>query len=123
MKKRLFIVIAVWAAVLGLGLAYAWLITHTGLRVPCLFLILTGHPCPTCGVSRMFLSLMRLDFAAAFRFNPVIFCLLPVAFAVVLRLSFRYVRTGRLVAERWMLAAAVLAVISLIAFGIFRFLF
>lgn len=34
--------------------------------------------CPACGVTRMILSILELDFYQAFRFNPLIFILLII---------------------------------------------
>ena len=39
----------------------------------------TGVPCPGCGLSRALFALLRLDFAAAFRYHPMIYVLPPVA--------------------------------------------
>lgn len=44
---------------------------------PCLFRKLTGVLCPTCGMSRAWLSFFRLDLAAAFHFHPM-FWAIPV---------------------------------------------
>ena len=46
---------------------------------PCLWKAVFGHNCPGCGLTRAMLSLMSLDFKAAFHFNPLIFILLPGA--------------------------------------------
>jgi len=35
--------------------------------------------CPGCGITRMFLSIFKLDFYQAFRYNPYIFILLVLA--------------------------------------------
>ena len=35
--------------------------------------------CPGCGLTRMLLSLLKLDFYQAFRYNPLLFILLPFA--------------------------------------------
>ncbi len=43
----------------------------------------TGVSCPGCGMSRACLACLRLDFAEAFRFHPLVF-LLPVAAALLL---------------------------------------
>jgi hypothetical protein len=68
----------VWlpAAVLAGGLLGA-----AGLRVaaefrislfpPCLWLKLSGFPCPGCGCTRSLLAWTHLDPVAAFRFNPL----------------------------------------------------
>jgi len=39
----------------------------------CPFKELTGHPCPTCGSTRLVLSLFQLDIPSAFRVNPGVF--------------------------------------------------
>lgn len=43
----------------------------------------TGVPCPGCGLSRAFAALLRLDFAAALRFHPMVFVLPPVVLYVI----------------------------------------
>lgn len=65
-------------AVLVLGAVYYAVIRLTPFRIPCVFYEVTGLLCPGCGVTRMMESLIRLDFGAAFGWNPVLFCLLPV---------------------------------------------
>ena len=78
MAKRLNKCILISAVTLCVGCAYALFCRLTGLGIPCLFHLATGLNCPGCGVSRMLLSLLRLDFPAAFHYNAVLFCLLPV---------------------------------------------
>jgi hypothetical protein len=48
------------------------------LSIPCPFHALTGLYCPGCGLTRVILSLMDFDIAQAFRFNSLIFLLLPI---------------------------------------------
>lgn len=43
----------------------------TGTGIPCYYYTRLGRPCPGCGLSRMYLSMLQLDFAAAFGYNPV----------------------------------------------------
>jgi hypothetical protein len=38
---------------------------------PCLFLHLTGRPCPSCGSTRAFESAVRFNFHDAFQWNPL----------------------------------------------------
>lgn len=45
--------------------------------IPCLVRLLTGFYCPGCGVTRMIISIAKLDFYQAFRYNPLVFILLP----------------------------------------------
>lgn len=59
-----------------MGFLYLLLI-YFDIVIPCFFYKLTGFYCPGCGVTRMFLSLLHLDFYQAFRFNPLLFILFP----------------------------------------------
>lgn len=56
----------------ALFLTFVW-------RPPCLIYRTTGLYCPGCGGQRMIADLLRGDFAAAFRHNPLLFFLLPAA--------------------------------------------
>lgn len=61
-------------------LVIAELITFfiNGTGIPCIFSKLTGLSCPGCGISRMFISLIKLDIYQAFRYNPLVFILLCI---------------------------------------------
>ena len=43
------------------------------LNTTCIFIYLFNVPCPGCGMTRAFLSLLKLDFKSAFIYNPTIF--------------------------------------------------
>ena len=73
-RKRIMII---YAVILAAGISYTVLIFRTGFGIPCLFNRVTGLLCPGCGTSRMALSVMRLDIASAFRYNPVAFVTVP----------------------------------------------
>ena len=68
------------AFVLAFPLAMGWVETHT-LDGPsiCLFRRETGLDCPSCGLTRAFRAMGRLDVRAAIRYNP----LGPVIFLLV----------------------------------------
>lgn len=44
-------------------------------NISCFFRHFFGIICPGCGMTRAVLSVFRLDFAAAFRYNPLVFAL------------------------------------------------
>ena len=94
MKSRLARLARISAVILLVGCAYSLFFSLTGWGIPCLFHLVTGLNCPGCGVSRMLLSMMRLDFAAAFRYNAVLFCMLPALAALALIWVVSYLRTG-----------------------------
>ena len=57
------------AGIILAGLLYGIAAMH-GFGIPCLLRTFTGLLCPGCGNSRAAMALLRLDFAAAFSYNP-----------------------------------------------------
>ena len=94
-KTRLRRIAAKAALVCGIGLAYACFVSITGWGIPCLFHTLTGLYCPGCGITRMFLALLRLDFLTAARHNLFVLCLLPAGAVLLVCKTRQYVKTGR----------------------------
>ena len=95
MRKRLRTLCIKTGGLLGAGLFYAFICILAGHPlIPCLFHTVTGLYCPGCGVSRMCLSILSLDFASAFKANAAVFLLLPPGLVMALRMAVRYVRTG-----------------------------
>ncbi|MGN1306887.1 MAG: DUF2752 domain-containing protein [Faecousia sp.] len=119
-KQRLFRLLRNIGIACLLGSAYALICTHFGVNIPCPFRKLTGFLCPGCGVSRLCLCLLHLDFAGAWAANPVIFSLLPLAAVLALRFSIRYVKSGcrRLTKTETVLTYAACAV--LLVYGVVR---
>lgn len=76
-----------FCVVLVLGYGFFYLFTGHGL--PCIFHELTGLFCPGCGVSRMIISFIKLDFYQSFRYNPLIFVIGPVV-GLIFLLEFIY---------------------------------
>lgn len=58
----------------------AWLALYL-LDIGCVFRLMTGVPCPGCGMTRAWLAALRLDFAAAFAYHPL-FWAVPIAFVL-----------------------------------------
>lgn len=42
-------------------------------HLPCVFKVITGYPCPTCGSTRIVSSLINFDILSAFGWNPLLF--------------------------------------------------
>lgn len=94
MRDRIKRVSIIGAAVLLCGCAYAVFFAKTGIGIPCLFHLITGFKCPGCGITRMLLSIVQLDFVAAFHYNAAVFCLLPFLLFLLGYWVYRYIRYG-----------------------------
>ena len=67
--------------VLLVGILYYVFVRLTGLRIPCVYFLVSGNYCPGCGITRMFLALGQFDFALAVRNNALVLFLAPFALA------------------------------------------
>ncbi|OUN07593.1 hypothetical protein B5G43_04480 [Flavonifractor sp. An92] len=120
MRRRLFRVLRGLGIVLLLGLGYALWGSVTGLWLPCPFHALTGLECPGCGVTRMCLALLRLDFAAAWAANPGLLLLSPLILGLVGWQAMDYVRTGDRRPGRGQRLLGWTLVILVVGYGILR---
>ena len=107
-KKRLLRAVGV---LLGLFLACVVLLA---LGPSCLILETTGYYCAGCGGQRMISALLEGDLLGAFRHNPFLFFVLPLAGAYALAEAVRYVR-GKPPLFRSRRFAAVLSSILILA--------
>ncbi len=71
------------AVFLAITAAYIALELGLGGDVPCYFKSIAGIPCPGCGLTRAFLSLLYGDIASAFFYHPLFF-MVPLVAAVVI---------------------------------------
>lgn len=46
----------------------------------------TGLLCPGCGITRMILAILHLDFKSAFQYNQVVFIFSPIILYFIIRL-------------------------------------
>lgn len=70
-------------------LALLWYIPQIFFHHYCPMVLITGMPCPGCGLTRAFISLIKLDIASAIEYNPTIFLWIVFVLAAV---YLRYVR-------------------------------
>ncbi len=98
----------------GLTELLAWLKSRDAPPV-CIVYRATGHPCPTCGSTRLVLAVLRGDLLEAFLYNPLVFAVFVAAGAwLVLRIGFkrRVVLITSARARRWWVVALVAAVLA-----------
>lgn len=56
---------------------FLYLNKNYGFYIPCLFHKLTNLYCPGCGITRCIVSLLKGNISAAFKYNQLVFILLP----------------------------------------------
>jgi len=108
--RRIYLPMGI-AGVGGLLYLKVWL-PLTGIEIPCVFREITGLWCPGCGLTRMVLALMELDFLQAFRYNMLIFFVAPL-FIIYLWLA----RSGK--AKRASVLMGIMIVMAIV-FGVLR---
>lgn len=120
MRKRAKKVLFLFGIIIAFGIAYIIFYRLTGIGIPCYFHTLTGLNCPGCGVSRMIISLINLDFKSAFHYNAALFVLSPVFLILAITIIVRYIKTGsqKLCLGQSVVLYALIALLLL--FGIIR---
>lgn len=111
-------ILKIYGGILSVGLGYLILTSVMHIDIPCFYFATTGFLCPGCGVTRMFLSLARLDFAEAFSYNPVVFVLLILWNGIAL-LCFCG-KTAFVKDKRFLYTVLGLSIAALLIFGFVR---
>ena len=86
LKKTLLFVIVLFVV----AVIYYIVNRLTGIGLPCIYHEILHLNCPGCGISRMFFSMMELDFYQAFRYNPLMFILFPFGLFILFDLLIAY---------------------------------
>ena len=110
-------------AVAAILVAVALVVIGVGWSCP--IELVTGHPCPTCGITRATRLALHGDFAGATRMHPIVWLVVPVVSLLITAELVGYVRTGAWGASRRMRGANALMIVTaslLFALWIARFL-
>ena len=108
-----------YGAILLIGIAYLIFILLTDLRIPCILYELTGIKCPGCGITRMLVSIARLDFVSAFKYNPFLFITGPFILLYLAIFEIKYILSGSTGMGKWRLFIWVELILA-IAYGVLR---
>ncbi len=106
--------------ILLIGLVYYVIVSLLGFGIPCPIRTITGFQCPGCGITRMCVSLFKLDFRSAFNFHPVVFCSLPFLAVCFCFQAFKYIKTGDNGFNTWQHIIIWPCIIALLIFGVVR---
>ncbi|MGN1481544.1 DUF2752 domain-containing protein [Porcipelethomonas sp.] len=120
MYNQLKKLVKMLAAVTAAGILYYFITTRLGIAVPCIFHKITGFYCPGCGVTRMCIHLINLDFYRAFRSNPGVFLSLPLLIVIFSASAYSHVRYGKPAKQKWLTVLEIITAVMLIIFGILR---
>ena len=120
MKARLKKACFIGAALLILGCAYLLFYMKTGFGIPCVFNLVTGLQCPGCGTTRMLASLAKLDFKAAWHYNPVVLLMLPFIGYIVIKDVVCRIKYGKTKSSKLENYTEIAMIAVLIIFGIAR---
>jgi hypothetical protein len=94
MKERSIKVLRRYSVILAIGIAYLIWVLITDIRIPCPVFSLTGLECPGCGITRMIAALSRLDFGAAYGYNPFILVTSPLILFCIIYPEVKYIKRG-----------------------------
>lgn len=75
-RKLIFIICEVFLIYLIYNISFSPFLTSSKI---CIFENFFNIPCPGCGMIRAFHNLIKLDFKLAFKHNPLIFIIIPIA--------------------------------------------
>ena len=118
-KERLKKTLLKYTVILGISLLYLLFVLLTGWGIPCIFYTVTGWQCPGCGISRMLVSIAKLDFVSAFYHNPFLLVTSPILFGCLLLSEIRYVKRGDGSLGKWSILLWIEIVLALL-FGVLR---
>lgn len=105
---------------LSLGIVYYFLYYLFDIGFKCPLNSLTGLLCPVCGITRMLVSLLHLDFSSAIYYNAALLLVLPLFIAVIVSYNYRYVRYGERGFIRWHKVILIVCTVVLAVFGALR---
>ncbi len=123
MYQRLKKVLKPMVILMAVGFLYITLQYFTGFYIPCPFHFLTGLYCAGCGITRMFLYILKGEWIKAFSSNCVVFCLLPFFGVGYLCHVYRYVRWNKKGLSKTENILCYIVIVLLILFGIIRNIF
>lgn len=90
----------------------------TGTGIGCIIKKITGYYCPGCGITRMFISIIKLDFYQAFRYNPLVLSLLIIwIIYYIIKFIIKKINNKDIILPNYVL---VIILVITIVFGILR---
>ena len=113
-KKKIFFVVMI---LIGLFLTL-YACYKLEVKVPCFIYEYTRFYCPSCGITRMFKSIFKLELYKAFRYNPLIFILFFPTSIYFIYAIYRYITNKKpiIISFKYI----IIFVIIMIVYGVLR---
>lgn len=119
-RYRIWYVARALLLLLTLGSLYGIFVWRTGPAIPCLFWYVTGYLCPGCGVTRMCVALLHLDFGTAYASHPMLFMLSPFLTLVFGKYILDYINKGTWLMNRLQTGILCISIGLLLVYNVIR---
>ncbi len=103
-----------------LCMIYAGFVLRFNVGIPCIFYKITGLKCPGCGITRMLLSIWKLDFRSAYEANQMIFILQPVLYYFIVKNVLAYIRGQQMIYRKWENVLLYILIVLMLGFFVIR---
>ena len=103
-----------------LCMIYAGFVLRFNVGIPCIFYKITGLKCSGCGITRMLLSIWKLDFRSAYEANQMIFILQPVLYYFIVKNVLAYIRGQQMTYRRWENVLLYILIVLMLGFFVIR---
>lgn len=64
--------------------------TNSFIHDSCIFELILGVPCPSCGITRAWISAFKFDFVNAFLYHPL-FLIIPLIMIVIIYKDYKFI--------------------------------
>ncbi len=114
--------VLLWQDIKNMKIAILFIIIYLGLKrvlfpISCIWVAITGFPCPGCGLTRAGIALLKGEFKEAFRIHPFIYV---IALLLLLFCVYRYILRR---SQKVFVKYAIVVIIAMLCFYVYRMLF
>lgn len=119
MQERIKRAIKNTIAIICLGI-FLYVLYYINIRIPCACKTITHLDCPSCGVSRMCVSLSHGDIRSAFYYNQILVFLFPLIVIYYIFYQLRYIKTGQRKISKLENNIMIVIIVILLIYGVIR---